>query len=99
MHAGDPLEDVPIPPGPSESRGFLADGTWHVAPVRYEKFDLSGGLRAPQSARRAIEQHFVGAVDPEVLGSIELLTTELVSNAVRHGGAGDGDVVVLHVAT
>ena len=34
----------------------------------------------------------------ELLGSVELLTTELVSNAVRHGGANDGGVVILHVA-
>ena len=98
MHAGDLFEDVPVPPGPSESQGFLADGTWHVAPVRHEKFDLPGGVRAPQSARRAIEQHFAENVDPQVLGSVELLTTELVSNAVRHGGADEDDVVVLHIA-
>ena len=98
MHAGEPLEDVPVPPGPSESAGFLADGTWHTAPVRHERFDLPGGLRAPQSARRAIEQHFADALEQAVLGSVELLTTELVSNAVRHGGAGQDDVVVLHVA-
>src|SRR4051812_27112606 len=98
MHAGEPLEDVPVPPGPSESAGFLADGTWHARPVQHECIDLPGGLRAPQSARRAIEQHFTGAVGTDLLGSVELLTTELVSNAVRHGGAGDDDVVVLHIA-
>jgi anti-sigma regulatory factor (Ser/Thr protein kinase) len=96
MHAGEPLENAP--PGPSESPGFLADGTWAIRPVRYERVDLPGGVLAPQCCRRAIEQYFADAVGDELLASLELLTTELVSNAVRHGGAGDGETVVLHLA-
>lgn len=87
-----------VPDGPSESEGFLADGTWRAASVRHEQFDLPGGLRAPQNARRAVEQHFARAIDRSLLASIELLTTELVSNAVRHGGAGEEATVVLHLA-
>jgi serine/threonine-protein kinase RsbW len=96
MSSGQPLEDVP--PGPSESPGFLSSGDWRAAEVRHERVDLPGGVRAPQAARRAIEQHFAGAVTRELLASIELLATELVSNAVRHGGAGEGETVVLHLA-
>ena len=96
MEAGEPLPETP--PGPSESAGFLADGTWQTTPARQEKVDLPGGLRAPQSARRAIEEHFSSHLDAGVLASVELLTTELVSNAVRHGGAGEGSIVVLHLA-
>jgi anti-sigma regulatory factor (Ser/Thr protein kinase) len=54
-------------------------------------------VRAPQHARRAIEQHFAGALTRELLASVELLSTELVSNAVRHGGATEDDVVALHL--
>jgi anti-sigma regulatory factor (Ser/Thr protein kinase) len=96
MQAGEPLEDVPA--GPSESPGFLVHGTWTMTPVRYERVELGGGLQAPRWARRAIEQHFTDAVDEERLASVELLTTELVSNAVRHGGATDGETIVLHLA-
>lgn len=96
MHAGDPLEQAPA--GPSESEGFLANGTWRASSVRHERVDLPGGLRAPQSARRAIEEHFGADVDRDMLASVELLTTELVSNAVRHGGAGEGQIVILHLA-
>jgi anti-sigma regulatory factor (Ser/Thr protein kinase) len=96
MHAGDPLEDVPA--GPSESDGFLADGTWQASTVRHERVDLPGGLQAPQFARRALEEHFANDVAPDMLASVELLTTELVSNAVRHGGAGEGQIVILHLA-
>jgi anti-sigma regulatory factor (Ser/Thr protein kinase) len=96
MHAGDPLEQTPA--GPSESDGFLTDGTWRASPVRHERVDLPGGLRAPQSARRAIEEHFAAEIDSTILASVELLTTELVSNAVRHGGADELHVVILHLA-
>lgn len=96
MDAGEPLEDVP--PGPSESAGFLSKGDWQATAVKHERVDLPGGLRAPQAARRAIEQHFAGAVTRELLASVELLATELVSNAVRHGGADEGETVVLHLA-
>jgi anti-sigma regulatory factor (Ser/Thr protein kinase) len=96
MRAGDSQGDVPD--GPSESAGFLADGTWQASVVRHERFDLDGGVRAPQTARRAIEQHFALDVSRDLLASVELLTTELVSNAVRHGGAGEGAKVVLHLA-
>jgi anti-sigma regulatory factor (Ser/Thr protein kinase) len=98
MEAGEPLrEDVPA--GPSESAGFLADGTWGASAVRHQQVDLPGGLRAPQFARRALEEHFAAAIDRDLLASVELLTTELVSNAVRHGGAGEDEIVVLHLAT
>src|SRR3954454_11240571 len=96
MKPGEPLEDVPA--GPTESSGLLADGTWAASDARLERVDLPGGLRAPQSARRALEQHVAGAISRDALASIELLTTELVSNAVRHGGAGEDETVALHLA-
>ena len=96
MEAGEPLEDVPTPP--SESAGFLARGTWNASAVQHERVELAGGPRSPQQARRAVEQHFALELDPDRLASVELLTTELVSNAVRHGGADEGKTVVLHLA-
>jgi len=98
MEAGEPLRDDPAA-GPSESPGFLADGTWRAVAVQHAQVDLPGGLRAPHSARRALEEHFAGTIDRDLLASVELLTTELVSNAVRHGGAGEDELVVLHLAT
>jgi anti-sigma regulatory factor (Ser/Thr protein kinase) len=96
VEAGEPLEDVPA--APSESAGFLARGTWHASAVRHERIELPGGPRSPQLARRAAEEHFSAKLDEDRLASVELLTTELVSNAVRHGGADEGTGVVLHVA-
>jgi signal transduction histidine kinase len=82
MDAGETLDDPP------EERTRATD----------ELIELSGGLRAPQEARRALEQHFGAVLGPDALASVELLTTELVSNAVRHGGAKDGHVLLLRLA-
>src|SRR3954453_485123 len=95
MQGGEPLEDVPAVP--VESDGLLASGSGNGSTASHEKGDLPGGLQAPQHARRAIEEHFGAEVDAPMLASVELLTTELVSNAVRHGGAGEGQVVELHL--
>jgi anti-sigma regulatory factor (Ser/Thr protein kinase) len=97
VEAGEPLDDVPAPP--SESAGFLARGTWRASAVRHVRTELPGGPRSPQLARRAVEQHFALELDGDRLASVELLTTELVSNAVRHGGADEDEVVVVHLAT
>ena len=96
MEAREPLEDTPA--GPSESAGFLARGTWRASVVRHERLALPGGPRSPQLARRAVEEQFTAALDADRLASVELLATELVSNAVRHGGADEGKTVVLHLA-
>jgi len=96
VEAGEPLEDAPA--GPSESAGFLARGTWHASAVRHERVELRGGPLSPQQARRAVEEHFATELDADRLASVELLTTELVSNAVRHGGADEGKSVVLYLA-
>jgi anti-sigma regulatory factor (Ser/Thr protein kinase) len=96
VEAGEPLEDAPA--GPSESAGFLARGTWHASAVRHERVELQGGPLSPQLARRAVEEQFALELDADRLASVELLTTELVSNAVRHGGADEGKRVVLHMA-
>jgi anti-sigma regulatory factor (Ser/Thr protein kinase) len=96
MQGGEPLEDVPA--GPVESDGLLATGTWQGDKSRHGRVELPGGLQAPQHARRAIEEHFGTQVDAATLASVELLTTELVSNAVRHGGADEEHVVILHLA-
>jgi anti-sigma regulatory factor (Ser/Thr protein kinase) len=96
VQAGDPLEDAPA--GPSESAGFLARGTWRGRVVRSAKVELAGGPRAAQRGRRAVEEHLGDSLDENRLASVELLTTELVSNAVRHGGADESQSVVLHLA-
>jgi len=47
---------------------------------------LSGGVDAARDARRAIADNYPGLPVP-VRDDLSLLVTELVTNAVRHGGA------------
>jgi anti-sigma regulatory factor (Ser/Thr protein kinase) len=50
---------------------------------------LPVGVRAPASARRLV-RCLEGDVGDEDLENLELLVTELVTNAVRHAGLGEG---------
>ena len=50
-------------------------------------FELSGGIDAPLEARRALLAGH-NSIPAEIREDILLLTTELVTNAVRHGGVG-----------
>lgn len=50
-------------------------------------FELNGGVDAPLEARRALLAG-EGSIPAAIREDILLLTTELVTNAVRHGGVG-----------
>jgi anti-sigma regulatory factor (Ser/Thr protein kinase) len=50
--------------------------------------DVPGGPHAAARARRLIESELVGRIPVPLLADVALLTTELVANGVRHGGAG-----------
>lgn len=47
--------------------------------------DLPRDERAPDAARRAVEQ-LAGEVRPDLVSATRLLVSELVTNSVRHGG-------------
>ena len=83
----------------AHAAGYLSKGTWKVTGVDSARVGLSGGLRAPGDARRAVEERFTGVLGADALASVQLLVTELVSNAVRHGGAAEGQEIALHLAT
>ena len=61
------------------------------------EFTLPGGPRAACQAREQVEGGN-GRVPEAVRAEVLLLLTELVTNAVRHGGAGDGLPVEVVVA-
>ena len=50
--------------------------------------DLVGGPHAAARARRFIEGELLGRLPRRLVDDVLLLTTELVANGVRHGGAG-----------
>jgi anti-sigma regulatory factor (Ser/Thr protein kinase) len=54
--------------------------------------ELPGGVEAGPAARQAVVEHLTGLADV-VQADVLLLVTELVTNAVRHGGVGRDGVV------
>src|SRR4051794_7368437 len=66
--------------------------------VRAAQFDLGGGPEAIGRARTAVTEFIADAVDPQRLYDLQLLVSEVVTNAVRHGGARQGEHVDFRLA-
>jgi anti-sigma regulatory factor (Ser/Thr protein kinase) len=66
--------------------------------VRAARFDVGGGAEAVGLARARVAQFLRDAVSPERLYDLQLLVSEVVTNAVRHGGAGHGEHVDVRIA-
>lgn len=57
---------------------------------------FEGGERAPRLARHAVRERLDGELDEDTAYDIHVVVSELVANAVRHGGAkGRDEVTVL----
>jgi anti-sigma regulatory factor (Ser/Thr protein kinase) len=85
--------------GVPEHGGFLSPGSWPMAAVVSERVELRGGRSAPTLARTLARERLGPRLDDVRRNDLLLLVTELVTNAVRHGGAGGPDApVVLHLA-
>jgi len=56
---------------------------------------LVGGADAPGEARELIRSELAAHLSEEEAFELELLVTELVTNAVLHGGMGDGRTIGL----
>jgi anti-sigma regulatory factor (Ser/Thr protein kinase) len=66
--------------------------------VRAAQFDVGGGPEAIGQARAALIEFIGDAVGPERLYDLQLLVSEVVTNAVRHGGARKGEHVDFRIA-
>src|SRR4051794_297123 len=58
---------------------------------------LVHGPNAPSAARGAVGGWLTGRVGAVVLDDLLLMISELVTNSVRHAGAGPDDVIRIHV--
>jgi anti-sigma regulatory factor (Ser/Thr protein kinase) len=56
------------------------------------RFAIAGGPQAPERARAWLE-HRVAWLSEDARQQLLLLSSELVNNAVRHGGAGKGELI------
>jgi anti-sigma regulatory factor (Ser/Thr protein kinase) len=59
--------------------------------------DIAISAHAAVKARRLVAEACKDAATPDGLNSALLITTELVTNAVRHSGMGEGDTLMLVV--
>jgi anti-sigma regulatory factor (Ser/Thr protein kinase) len=78
--------------------GFLMRGSWRADLVLAYKVELAGGRDAPAEAREHVRAQLDKRVSDDDLDDVVVLTSELVTNAVRHAGAGADDTVVIHLA-
>jgi anti-sigma regulatory factor (Ser/Thr protein kinase) len=53
------------------------------------QFRIAGGPHAPLSARTKLAESLEARLDRPVIDDLRLLVSELVTNCVLHGGAGD----------
>jgi anti-sigma regulatory factor (Ser/Thr protein kinase) len=83
---------------PSAEEGFLVRGTWRSEQVAYRRIELAGGLTAPRQARTLARELLGPLLGDRRRHDLLVLVTEVVTNAVRHAGAGAGETVVLFLA-
>jgi anti-sigma regulatory factor (Ser/Thr protein kinase) len=50
-------------------------------------FVVAGEKRAPREARQAVREHLEQALEQKLVADLELLLTEVVTNAVKYGGS------------
>ena len=60
-------------------------------------FIIAGGARAPHNARKAVRSVMASRPDLQEIEDAELLVSELVTNSVRHGGAGPMETIGLTI--
>jgi anti-sigma regulatory factor (Ser/Thr protein kinase) len=61
-----------------------------------ERFELTGGAYAPTAARLAIDG-LDDRLDSVLLSDVRLLVSEVVTNSVKHAGAGPEDSITMEV--
>jgi anti-sigma regulatory factor (Ser/Thr protein kinase) len=60
--------------------------------------EIPGGVEAACIARELLSEMFADTMPEPTMQNLHLLTTELVTNAVLHAGAGASDAIELRVA-
>ena len=77
----------------------LRGGTWPHERLRSAAVELPGGHQASAAARGVVADTLASVASKPELDDLLIVVTELVNNAVVHGGAGDAtERVLVHVA-
>lgn len=61
------------------------------------RIELPGGPTAPGAGRQAVLERLPRELDSRTRETVELLVSELVTNAVRHGGASERETIALRI--
>jgi anti-sigma regulatory factor (Ser/Thr protein kinase) len=85
------------PAFPGSSKVLATGRKRAAAPPKAVEVCLPGGAKASQKARAAVAAYLGGQLDPARLDDLLIITSEVVSNAVLHAGAGPGEEVGLRV--
>lgn len=64
-------------------------------PEEQLELHFDGGEQAPRLARHAVRERLDGRLDEDTAYDIHVVVSELVANAVRHGGAHGADAVTV----
>jgi anti-sigma regulatory factor (Ser/Thr protein kinase) len=84
--------------GQPDRAGLLMRGEWRVDAVVTRRIELRGGPAAPAEVRTRLGGLLGERLTDHDRIDVLVLVCELVTNAVRHGLAGEHDTVVVHVA-
>jgi anti-sigma regulatory factor (Ser/Thr protein kinase) len=84
--------------GRPEPEGFLMRESWRGDVVLAQKFELRGGRFAPGSVRARCGELLGAHLHGDDLLEVIVLISELITNALRHGGADEDATIVVHVA-
>ncbi|HEU0318297.1 MAG TPA: ATP-binding protein [Solirubrobacteraceae bacterium] len=86
---------------PSPARGNLHGSVSGIPSPEgafvFLSLDVAGGPEAARRVRKALDRELKGHLSRLETDELRLLVTELVSNGVRHGGAGPDDVIEVRV--
>jgi two-component sensor histidine kinase len=84
-----------MPAHTTSAAGLKPPADWQRGRVR--KLSTAGGPHAPEHVRAWL-QAMTGWLPRDLESALLLLTCELVNNAVRHGGAGEAEVIELELS-
>ena len=93
----DPSPDGEYPARQSDGSADALSRAAGTNGVGLREMRLPIDVKAPSAARRAVAQLLVGRVADAVLGSVQLLVSELVTNSVCHSGGSPADLIVVRV--
>ena len=84
---------------PAQSFAYhLARASWLPSVVSQATVDLPRTVEAPRLARQSVQREAGAQLESAEREMVDILMTELVSNAVVHGGRDGADNVILHFA-